>query len=210
MQINPLVRGELPRSAREIMNRVNEISFNSSLVKELRAIGLMQRVAEAKGIDLGVYTHTYLHLIHTDLEVKDLVASSKLNAEWSYLRLLFDLGRKWADDWLAENFDAIGQHSTLDLDMLEGDGRLPPAGSWQPRPRPSERVGGERSDERVLAGRCTCSHCCSLSGCAPRGRLTVDPDAADGRLRRDHLLCASSRKPAATGVDYLRERPGRA
>ncbi len=128
VQINPLVRGELPRSAREIMNRVNEISFNSSLVKELRAIGLMQRVAEAKGIDLGVYTHTYLHLIHTDLEVKDLVASSKLNAEWSYLRLLFDLGRKWADTWLAENFDAIGHHSTLDLDMLEGDGRLPQPG----------------------------------------------------------------------------------
>jgi NTE family protein len=128
IQINPLVRSDLPRSAREIMNRVNEISFNSSLVKELRAIGLMQRVAEAKRIDLGVYTHTYLHLIHTDLEVKDLVASSKLNAEWSYLRLLFDLGRKWADSWLEENFDAIGHRSTLDLDMLDGDGRLPVPG----------------------------------------------------------------------------------
>ncbi len=128
IQINPLVRAALPRSAREIMNRVNEISFNSSLVKELRAIGLMQRVAEAKGIDLGVYTHTYLHLIHTDLEVKDLVASSKLNAEWSYLRMLFDLGHDWADAWLAENFDAIGHRSTLDLDSLEGDGRLPVPG----------------------------------------------------------------------------------
>ena len=93
VQINPIVRTELPRTARDIMNRVNEISFNSSLVKELRAIDLMQRVAQAAGIDLGVYTHTYLHLIHTDLEVKDLVASSKLNAEWSYLRMLFDLGR---------------------------------------------------------------------------------------------------------------------
>jgi NTE family protein len=110
------------------MNRVNEISFNSSLVKELRVIGLMQRVAEAKGIDLGVYTHTYLHLIHTDLEVKDLVASSKLNAEWSYLTLLFDLGRDWADSWLAEHFEAIGHRSTLDLDMLEGDGHLPQPG----------------------------------------------------------------------------------
>jgi NTE family protein len=53
------------------------------------------------------------------------VASSKLNAEWSYLRLLFDLGRKWADSWLEENFDAIGNRSTLDLDDLEGDTRLP-------------------------------------------------------------------------------------
>ena len=125
VQINPIVRAELPRTARDIMNRVNEISFNSSLVKELRAIGLMQRVATARGLDLGVYTHTYLHLIHTDLEVKDLVASSKLNAEWDYLRKLFDLGRDWADTWLDENFDAIGHHSTLDIDVLEGDARLP-------------------------------------------------------------------------------------
>ncbi|MCE6951282.1 patatin-like phospholipase family protein [Cereibacter sphaeroides] len=125
VQINPLVRNALPRSAREIMNRVNEISFNSSLVKELRAIGLMQRVAEAKGIDLGTYTMTYLHLIHTDLEVQDLVASSKLNAEWDYLRKLFDLGRGWADAWLAENYVHVGQRSTLDLDSLEGDAHLP-------------------------------------------------------------------------------------
>jgi NTE family protein len=125
VQINPIVRAELPRSARDIMNRVNEISFNSSLVKELRAIGLMQRVAAERGIDLGVYTHTYLHLIHTDIEVKDLVASSKLNAEWGYLRLLFDLGRDWANSWLEENFEAIGNRSTLDLDELVGAARLP-------------------------------------------------------------------------------------
>jgi NTE family protein len=125
VQINPIRRAALPRTAREIMNRINEISFNSSLVKELRAISLMQRVAEAKGIDLGSYTHTYLHLIHTDLEVKDLVASSKLNAEWAYLRMLFDLGRGWADEWLAANFEAIGQRSTLDLDALEGPECLP-------------------------------------------------------------------------------------
>jgi NTE family protein len=128
VQINPIVRADLPRTARDIMNRVNEISFNSSLVKELRAIGLMQRVAAERGIDLGVYTHTYLHLIHTDLEVKDLVASSKLNAEWSYLRLLFDLGRDWADSWLAENFDAIGHRSTLELDELDGEACLPSPG----------------------------------------------------------------------------------
>ncbi len=115
------------------MNRVNEISFNSSLVKELRAIELMQRVAEARGIDLGVYTHTYLHLIHTDLEVKDLVASSKLNAEWEYLRLLFDLGHGWADTWLAENFDF--DRSPLDAGprCAGRDARLPlPASAARP------------------------------------------------------------------------------
>jgi NTE family protein len=125
VQINPLLRNDLPRSAREIMNRVNEISFNSSLVKELRAIGLMQRVAEARGIDLGTYTHTYLHLIHTHVEVQGLVASSKLNAEWAYLRHLFELGRGWAEAWLDENYEHIGHRSTLDLDSLEGDAHLP-------------------------------------------------------------------------------------
>ena len=125
VQINPITRPDLPRSARDIMNRVNEISFNSSLLKELRAIGLMQKVAAARGIDLGVYTHTYLHLIHTDLEVKDLVASSKLNAEWAYLRMLFKLGHDWADAWLDENYAAIGHRSTLDLDALDGTAGLP-------------------------------------------------------------------------------------
>jgi NTE family protein len=125
VQINPLVREALPRTARDIMNRVNEISFNSSLVKELRSIGLLQRVAATRGIDLGVYTDTFLHLIHTHVEVEELVASSKLNAEWSYLQLLFEKGRGWADLWLAENFDNIGNRSTLDLDSLQGDAHLP-------------------------------------------------------------------------------------
>lgn len=60
----------------------------------------------------------YLHLIHLDDDVQDLAASSKLNAEWEYLRLLFDRGRRWADTWLASNFDAIGARSTFDLDEL--------------------------------------------------------------------------------------------
>jgi NTE family protein len=125
VQINPIQRTELPRTARDIMNRINEVSFNSSLVKELSAIALMQRVAQERGLDLGVYTDTYLHLIHTDLEVKDLVASSKLNAEWDYLTKLFDLGRGWADDWLDANADKVGRQSTLDLDALTGSNRLP-------------------------------------------------------------------------------------
>jgi len=125
VQINPILRATLPRTARDIMNRVNEISFNSSLLKELRAIGLMQRVAEAKGIDLGVYTHTYLHLIHAELDVQELVASSKLNAEWDYLRKLFHSGRDWADQWLATSFDRIGVASTLDFDAMFGDTHMP-------------------------------------------------------------------------------------
>ena len=125
VQINPFVRRDLPRTARDIMNRVNEISFNSSLVKELRSIGLLHRVARERGLDLGNYTDTYLHLIHAQIDEQDLVASSKLNAEWQYLRMLFDRGRTWADTWIGEHFDRIGVESTLNLDALYGDAHLP-------------------------------------------------------------------------------------
>jgi NTE family protein len=125
VQINPIVRHDLPKSARDIMNRVNEISFNSSLIKELRSIAVMQRVATEKGIDLGDYGNTYLHLIHADIELQDLSASSKLNAEWSYLKLLFERGRGWAETWLETNFDRIGVASTLDLEEIFGDAHIP-------------------------------------------------------------------------------------
>ncbi len=118
VQINPVLREELPRTAREIINRVNEISFNSSLIKELRAILLMQRAIAAQDIDLGAKGKTYLHIIHAADDVRDLSASSKLNAEWAYLQKLFHRGRDWADDWLAKNFDRIGSGSTMDLEEL--------------------------------------------------------------------------------------------
>jgi NTE family protein len=120
VQINPIERTELPRSARDILNRVNEISFNSSLIKELRSIAMLQRLAAEFKVDVGD-RRTYLHIIHTDEEVQDLAASSKMNAEWSYLTLLFERGRNWASDWLDRNFDAIGVASTIDLEEISED-----------------------------------------------------------------------------------------
>jgi NTE family protein len=125
VQINPIIRHELPRSARDILNRVNEISFNSSLMKELRTIHLLHLLATQRGLDLGTYTHTYLHMIDCELEAQELVASSKLNAEWDYLRKLFHSGRARADAWLAASFDRIGVESTLDFDTMFGDTHMP-------------------------------------------------------------------------------------
>lgn len=124
VQINPFIRRTLPRTAREIINRMNEISFNTSLVKELRTLALVQRA----GMPLpggGIAQEAFLHLIHVDEEVQDLAASSKLNAEWGYLRTLFDRGRRWADVWLRDNFDRVGVASTLDLDRLFEEGPRP-------------------------------------------------------------------------------------
>lgn len=127
VQINPVVREGVPRSAREIINRVNEISFNTALIKELRAIHLMQQLVAAQGLDIGPAGRTFLHLIHTETEVQDLAASAKMNAEWSYLRTLFSRGRGWADAWLAANFDALGKRATLDLDSWFPEPALPHA-----------------------------------------------------------------------------------
>lgn len=125
VQINPIVRHSEPVSAREIINRVNEISFNTALIKELRAIALMQQMLDANagkaGLDLGAAASTFVHLIHADAEVQDLAASSKMNAEWSYLRMLFDRGRNWAESWLDMHFDKIGQASSFDLEAFFDD-----------------------------------------------------------------------------------------
>ncbi len=122
VQVNPLVRQELPRTAREIINRVNEVTFNSSLVKELRILALLRKVLAEKGVELGVYSDALLHMLHLDEEAEDLSASSKMNADWGYLSLLFERGRAGAGRWLDAHFDQIGEKSTLDLDGLFQDG----------------------------------------------------------------------------------------
>lgn len=130
VQINPVVRHVLPRSARDIINRMNEISFNTSLIKELRTIALAQRMARKAGDEDSELApgRLFLHMIHVDEEVQDLSASSKLNAEWDYLTLLFDRGRRWTDLWLRDNFDRIGQASTFDVEDLFNEASFRPKG----------------------------------------------------------------------------------
>jgi len=123
VQINPFNRPDLPTTARDIINRVNEISFNTSLIKELRTLALVRRVgarlATDTGSDAGPQApDLFLHMIHVDEEVQDLAASSKLNAEWGYLRELFERGRRWTDLWLRDNADKVGEASTFDVEEL--------------------------------------------------------------------------------------------
>jgi NTE family protein len=125
VQINPLVREQLPSSSREILNRLNEITFNSSLIKELRSIHLLEQLIEAEGLDLKRYRAMRLHLIHTEHEVEKLSASSKMNADWSFLTRLRDKGHAWASQWLDQHFDDIGRRSTFELDELFHDSFRP-------------------------------------------------------------------------------------
>ncbi|MFN3984963.1 MAG: patatin-like phospholipase family protein [Rhodocyclaceae bacterium] len=128
VQINPFYRPELPRTAREIINRMNEITFNASLVKELRSIMLLKQLIEAEGLEQERYRDMRFHRIHADEDLLELQASSKLNAEWPYLCHLRDLGRARATRWLAAHWQDLGERSSVSFDWLLDDS-IKPAGA---------------------------------------------------------------------------------
>jgi NTE family protein len=120
VQVNPIVRDETPRSARGILNRLNEITFNASVLKDLRALVLLKQLIETGDLEHERYRNTLLHRIFAP-ELRSLDVSSKMNAEWAFLVHLRDAGRSAADAWLAASFDCLGHASTLDLAGLFED-----------------------------------------------------------------------------------------
>ena len=120
VQINPIERPGTPRTARDILNRLNEVSFNAVLLKELRMMALLRREAVPGTGEGARWAGMRLHRIAGDVMV-DLGYSSKLNAEWDFLTMLRDEGRKAAEAFYAENREAVGRRSSLDLDsFIEG------------------------------------------------------------------------------------------
>ena len=102
VQINPVIREGVPRTANEIQNRIDEITFNAALLREFRAIAFIKELIAAGRIPHGEYRDIRMHRIDADEAFKDLSASSKVNAEWAFLEYLRDLGRSAAGDWLEE------------------------------------------------------------------------------------------------------------
>ncbi len=126
VQINPVVRPGVPRSAQDIQDRVSEITFNSALLHELRAIDFVSRLNKTGRLDRGEYRDMKVHIIQDRRKLRALGASSKLNAEWAFLEHLFDIGRAAAERWLAAHFDDLGVRSSVDLgEMFQGVGILP-------------------------------------------------------------------------------------
>ena len=119
VQINPLVRHSVPTSAQEIMNRVNEITFNSSLLDEFRAIEFVGRLIDQRrlprGRGPGQYRRINVHRIVLDSEGKAFTAASKLSNDYEFFEMLRDNGRRAARRFLDEHFDHIGVKSTVDL-----------------------------------------------------------------------------------------------
>lgn len=119
--INPVERPGTPKSARDILNRLNEVSFNAVLLKELRMIALLRKVADPGNSETAHWANMRVHLVRSDL-LTDLGASSKLNAELSFLTMLRDEGRRAAEAFLAAKAADLGKKSTLDIDQLLAGG----------------------------------------------------------------------------------------
>ena len=117
VQINPVERANTPRSAQDIQNRINEISFNSSLLKELRMIALLRKVVDPGNGEGARWATMRIHRIASKA-LEDLGASSKLNAEWDFLCMLRDQGRDCAATFYEEHGDALGHTSSFDIDEL--------------------------------------------------------------------------------------------
>ena len=121
VQINPVERAGSPRSARDILNRLNEVSFNAVLLKELRMIALLRQVAHSNNdCESAKWADMRIHRVSSELMV-GLGYSSKLNAEWEFLSMLRDEGRRAAQAFLTDHHEDLGRRSSLDLDeLLEG------------------------------------------------------------------------------------------
>ena len=119
IQVNPVERPGTPRTAPDIINRVNEVSFNATLLKELRMIALLRQVSDAGNCEGARWAGMRIHRIASPM-MTDLGYSSKLNAEWPFLTMLRDEGRKCADAFIEAHGAELGRRSTLDLDAFIG------------------------------------------------------------------------------------------
>jgi NTE family protein len=115
VHVNPLVRPDVPRTALDIENRINEISFNSSLIGEMRAIAFVTRLIDQGRIPEGTMKRMLLHSIAADDVMQMLGAVSKMNTSWEFLTQLRDIGRARAAEWLGDAFDRVGEESTTDI-----------------------------------------------------------------------------------------------
>jgi NTE family protein len=115
VQVNPIERHETPRTAREILNRLNEITFNATLMRELRMIDFVTRQIDKGRLDSNRFVRVLMHQISAEAAVGTLSDSSKLNAEWDFITHLRDAGRAAADAFLAARWGDLGRRATLDI-----------------------------------------------------------------------------------------------
>jgi NTE family protein len=115
VQLNPGRINKIPQRADEIQHRINEISFNSSLIAELRAIRFKDRIMDM-GFNMGgKLRKLHYHSIYADDVLEEFDVSSKSNTSWDFLCLLRQLGREYAGNWIADNYDKVGKKASADF-----------------------------------------------------------------------------------------------
>ena len=115
VQINPIAREGVPETPVAISNRIDEITFNASLLAELRAADFVARLIDEGVLNSHRYRRERLHRIGGDGKLEDFPPSSKLDISWTFLQHLRDLGRASAQAWLARHYADLGKRSTLDV-----------------------------------------------------------------------------------------------
>ena len=116
VQINPIERHDEPTTTPEILDRLNEITFNSTLMREMRAIHFVGKLLAHHQVDPSEYKQVLMHRVDVAEEMRELGAASKMNAEWAFLTHLRDLGRERGKAWLARHYDDLGERTSIDLE----------------------------------------------------------------------------------------------
>ncbi len=115
IQINPIERNSVPDSAAEIADRINELTFNASLLGQMRSIDFVNRLIERGHLPFDKYRTVRLHRIDGGEALEAYPASSKGAADSALIEQLFELGRNCGSKWLKKNFDEIGVKTTINI-----------------------------------------------------------------------------------------------
>ena len=119
IEINPIVVKDVPDTARAIIDRVNTISFNATMMREMRAIALVTRLlAQHRLAGRTNMRQIHFHMIQAEAEMAKFGASSKMNTDIDFLETLFRLGRATGEQWLADHYGRLGVESSIDLQKL--------------------------------------------------------------------------------------------
>lgn len=118
VRLTPLRRDDNPTRSIDIIDRLSEITFNASLIGEMRAIAFVKKLLKDEKLDEGRYKNIHMHMVADDQGMLAFNASSKFNTDWAFLQELHHLGHRAAHEWLAAHKAQVGHNSTFDIDSV--------------------------------------------------------------------------------------------
>ncbi|MEL7464653.1 MAG: patatin-like phospholipase family protein, partial [Pseudomonadota bacterium] len=115
VQLNPINIAELPTTSNAILDRINTLSFNSSLMREMRVIEFMSQLIDQGAVDDDTVKRVFIHTVDGEETLRDYGVSSKLNADREFLDVLFQAGRREGELFIEKHFDQVGVESSTDI-----------------------------------------------------------------------------------------------